>query len=210
MQHIYKEVGRVAQSNAIVLIIGETGTGKELIGETSTTSRTIATARSVKVNLTALPETFVESELFGHEKGSFTGAVAQHKGKFEWRTRARSSWTRLAICRFQRAAQTLAGPPGKAVRAGWWHQLVTTRLPRGGGHQPVLSKEDVAAGAVPGGPVLSPGGGGRSTMPPLRERKVDIPRWWSISCKVPLSGDAPPARIAEEAMSGAHGLRLAG
>src|SRR5205814_6613142 len=83
MQHIYKEIGKVAAYDANVLVMGETGTGKELVGETIHTFSNYRNGPLVKVNLTALPETLVESELFGHEKGSFTGAIAQHKGRFE-------------------------------------------------------------------------------------------------------------------------------
>lgn len=83
MQEVYKTIGRVARSDATVLITGETGTGKELIAtllhETSGYSR----GPLVKVNCAALPETLLESELFGHEKGAFTGAMNQRKGRFE-------------------------------------------------------------------------------------------------------------------------------
>jgi two-component system response regulator AtoC len=83
MQEVYKTIGRVARSEATVLITGETGTGKELIAtilhETSNYSR----GPLVKVNCAALPETLLESELFGHEKGAFTGAMNQRKGRFE-------------------------------------------------------------------------------------------------------------------------------
>lgn len=83
MQDVYKTVGKVARSDATVLITGETGTGKELIAsilhETSAYSR----GPFIKVNCAALPETLLESELFGHEKGSFTGALNQRKGRFE-------------------------------------------------------------------------------------------------------------------------------
>jgi two-component system, NtrC family, response regulator AtoC len=83
MQDVYKTIGRVARSDATVLITGETGTGKELIAtilhETSNYSR----GPLIKVNCAALPETLLESELFGHEKGAFTGAMNQRKGRFE-------------------------------------------------------------------------------------------------------------------------------
>ncbi len=83
MQAVYKMIGRVAQTDATVLITGETGTGKELVAEVLHLYSTYRDGPLVKVNCAALPETLLESELFGHEKGSFTGAVAQHKGRFE-------------------------------------------------------------------------------------------------------------------------------
>lgn len=83
MQEVYKTIGRVAGSDAIVLISGETGTGKELVATILHNRSTYARGPLVKVNCAALPETLLESELFGHEKGSFTGALTQRKGRFE-------------------------------------------------------------------------------------------------------------------------------
>jgi two-component system response regulator AtoC len=83
MQEVYKTIGRVARSDATVLITGETGTGKELVATILHRTSSYARGPLVKVNCAALPETLLESELFGHEKGAFTGAVTQRKGRFE-------------------------------------------------------------------------------------------------------------------------------
>jgi two-component system response regulator AtoC len=83
MQVIYKTIGRVAASDATVLITGETGTGKELIATLLHRRSAYARGPLIKVNCAALPETLLESELFGHEKGAFTSAIAQRKGRFE-------------------------------------------------------------------------------------------------------------------------------
>ncbi|MDP9356714.1 MAG: sigma-54 dependent transcriptional regulator [Chloroflexota bacterium] len=83
MQEVYKTIGRVARSDATVLVTGETGTGKELVATILHNSSSYARGPLVKVNCAALPETLLESELFGHEKGAFTGALAQRKGRFE-------------------------------------------------------------------------------------------------------------------------------
>jgi len=83
MQEIYKLIGRVAGSDTTLLISGETGTGKELVADVIHENSLRAGQILVKVNCAALPETLLESELFGHEKGSFTGAISQHKGRFE-------------------------------------------------------------------------------------------------------------------------------
>ena len=83
MQEVYKAIGRVARSDATVLITGETGTGKELVASVLHRSSSYARGPLIKVNCAALPETLLESELFGHEKGAFTGAIGQRKGRFE-------------------------------------------------------------------------------------------------------------------------------
>ncbi len=83
MREILNVVRKVAPSNAAVLIQGETGTGKELIAEAIHRNSNRREAAFVKMNCAALPETLLESELFGHEKGAFTGADRQRVGRFE-------------------------------------------------------------------------------------------------------------------------------
>ncbi|MFH2134709.1 MAG: nif-specific transcriptional activator NifA [Pseudomonadota bacterium] len=83
MRRIFEQVRLVAKWNTTVLIRGETGTGKELIANAIHYNSPRARNAFVKLNCAALPETLLESELFGHEKGAFTGAVAQRKGRFE-------------------------------------------------------------------------------------------------------------------------------
>jgi Nif-specific regulatory protein len=83
MRQLYEEMARVAGTNTTVLIRGESGTGKELIAQAIHYHSPRAKKPLIKVNCAALPETLVESELFGHEKGAFTGAQARKKGRFE-------------------------------------------------------------------------------------------------------------------------------
>lgn len=83
MQHVYDQVSAVASSDAYVLLSGQTGTGKELIAHAIHHRSPRSNGPFVQVNCGALPGGLLESELFGHEKGSFTGAIRQHKGKFE-------------------------------------------------------------------------------------------------------------------------------
>jgi len=83
MVRIYKLIGSIARLRAPVLVRGETGTGKELVARTIHAHSPAADQPFVAVNCTALPETLLESELFGHVRGAFTGAVADRKGRFE-------------------------------------------------------------------------------------------------------------------------------
>ncbi len=83
MQEVYRLTRQVARSNASVLLLGETGTGKELIAKAVHTNSTRGTGPFVRVNCGGLVESLLESELFGHVRGSFTGAVANRTGRFE-------------------------------------------------------------------------------------------------------------------------------
>lgn len=83
MQKVYHLMSLVAESSSTVLLLGETGTGKELIARAIHNSSPRKSKLMVKVNCAALPSNLIESELFGHEKGSFTGAIEQRIGKFE-------------------------------------------------------------------------------------------------------------------------------
>lgn len=83
MRNIFKQITKVGPTDSTVLIYGESGTGKELIAQSIYEQSARVGKPFIKINCVAIPEGLLESELFGHEKGSFTGAVAQKKGKFE-------------------------------------------------------------------------------------------------------------------------------
>ncbi|MDP6708392.1 MAG: sigma-54 dependent transcriptional regulator [Alphaproteobacteria bacterium] len=83
MKEVFKSIGMVSQSRVTVLILGESGTGKELVARAIHKASPDAAQPFVAVNCAALVETLLESEMFGHERGAFTGAVASRKGKVE-------------------------------------------------------------------------------------------------------------------------------
>lgn len=83
MRQIYAQVSQVARSNATVLLRGESGTGKEMIANAIHYNSLRAKKPIIKINCAALPETLIEAELFGYEKGAFTGANQRKKGRFE-------------------------------------------------------------------------------------------------------------------------------
>jgi two-component system nitrogen regulation response regulator GlnG len=83
MQDVFRAIGRLAQSNATVLITGESGTGKELVARALHRHSPRAAMPFIAINTAAIPKDLLESELFGHERGAFTGAQAQRRGRFE-------------------------------------------------------------------------------------------------------------------------------
>ena len=83
IKHVKDVIARVAPTDARVLITGSNGTGKELVAHNLHMQSNRAAAPFIEVNCAAIPSELIESELFGHEKGSFTSAIKQHKGKFE-------------------------------------------------------------------------------------------------------------------------------
>ncbi|CAG4884562.1 fused DNA-binding response regulator in two-component regulatory system with GlnL: response regulator; sigma54 interaction protein [Georgfuchsia toluolica] len=83
MQEVFRAIGRLSQSHATVLINGESGTGKELVAHALHRHSPRRDAPFIAINTAAIPRDLLESELFGHEKGAFTGATAQRRGRFE-------------------------------------------------------------------------------------------------------------------------------
>jgi len=83
MQEVFRVIGRLSQSHATVLITGESGTGKELVARALHRHSPRASKPFIAINTAAIPRELLESELFGHERGAFTGAQAQRRGRFE-------------------------------------------------------------------------------------------------------------------------------
>src|SRR5512135_1114050 len=83
MQEVFRAIGRLSQSHATVLITGESGSGKELVARALHRHSPRASGPFIALNTAAIPRDLLESELFGHERGAFTGAAAQRRGRFE-------------------------------------------------------------------------------------------------------------------------------
>jgi two-component system response regulator AtoC len=199
MQTIYKMIGLCAGTDATVLITGETGTGKELIAQVIHNNSQFRHGKLVKVNCAALPETLLESELFGHEKGSFTGAMNQRQGRFEMAHKGTifldeigemSLNTQRKLLRvlqereFERVGGTITIKVDTRVIAATNKRL----------------EEEVAAGRFRDDlyyrlNVI------RINTPPLRERREDIAYLVEhFLDKHRYSPSSPPARISEEAL----------
>ncbi len=110
MARLKEEIARVAPVPSPVLVVGESGSGKELVARELHRLGQRPKGPFLAINCAALPENLVESELFGHEAGSFTGADKTHKGAFESAGGERCSWTRSGSCRW---------PPRPSSCASW-------------------------------------------------------------------------------------------
>jgi two-component system, NtrC family, response regulator AtoC len=199
MNQIYKTIGRVAGSDASVLITGETGTGKELAANLIHQNSARRAGPLIKVNCAALPETLIESELFGHEKGAFTGAVAQRKGRFEL--------AHKGTIFLDEVGEITLPVQKKLLRV-----LQEGEIERVGGTGVV--KVDVRVLTATNRDLLEEVKAGNFRedlyyrlnvinlhMPPLRERRTDIPVLIEhFLDKYRYKPAAPPTRISEEAL----------
>ena len=167
-------VGRAAPTNATVLIQGESGVGKELVARTIHRNSLRSRERFVQVNCAAIPEELIESELFGHEKGSFTGATEKQVGKFEQADRGTIFLDEVGDMSAEDAGQgaaRAAGRRGRAARVGADDQGGRARdrrdeqEPRGRDREGAASAR-ISTSASRVIPIH---------VPPLRERPEDIP-----------------------------------
>jgi two-component system response regulator AtoC len=197
MIEILKVIGQVSRQPMTVLVTGESGTGKELMAE-AIHNASRRKGLLIKVNCAALPEALLESELFGHEKGAFTGAIAQHKGRFE----AANGGTIF----LDEVGEMTLGTQKKLLRVLQEHEF-----DRVGGTVPV--KVDVRVIAATNKNLREEVLHGRFRedlffrlnvvpihMPPLRERRTDIPALVSHFLDKHRYSGATAARISDGAM----------
>jgi DNA-binding NtrC family response regulator len=173
MLAVWKAIGRAASSAVSVLITGESGTGKELVARAIHEHGARKGAPFVAVNIAALPATLVESELFGHEKGAFTGANARREGRFE--AAAGGTLFLDEIGDLDASLQTKllrVLQEGTFERVGSQEQLRSTARIVAATSRPVLPK---APGATLREDLFYRLAVLHLELPPLRERKSDIP-----------------------------------
>ncbi len=199
MVQIYKLVARVAALDTTVLIEGETGTGKELVARAIHQASARAGRPFVVVDCTALPEALFESELFGHERGAFTGAVAARRGLFE--TSAGGT------CFLDEIGELTAPLQAKLLRV-----LQERMIRRVGGNEPIPVDVRIVAATNQELRKLAADGGFRDdlyyrlavvtiTMPPLRERPADIPLLARhFLDKLALAGGRAAKQLSPEAL----------
>lgn len=173
MQEVYKSIGRVAPEDVTVLLLGESGTGKELVARAIYQHSRRAGKPFLAINCAAIPDALLESELFGHEKGAFTGADRQRVGKFE---QAHGGTLFL-----DEIGDMSPGTQAKVLRV-----LQDQRFERVGGSETIHTDVRVIAATNQNLPALATTGRFRQDLfyrlnsftiqlPPLRERAGDVP-----------------------------------
>lgn len=198
MRQLYRTVARVAPTEAIVFLQGESGTGKELIAQTIHDLSARRDGVFVPVNCGALPVTLIESELFGHERGSFTGANRQHRGYFE-----RASGGTLFLDEITEMPLEL--------QVNLLRVLETGTLMRVGGRQEV--RVDVRVVTATNRPPAEAVAEGRLRedlyfrlsafpirVPPVREREGDVPRLARHFLALLNAADGIEKRLTPDAM----------
>ncbi len=199
MQAVYKLVGRVASSDVPVLITGETGTGKELVAETIHENSRRRRGPLVRVNCAALPETLLESELFGHEQGAFTGAIDRRKGRFELADKGSIFLDEI-------------GEMEPSTQKKLLRVLQSGRFERVGGQATIeVDARVIAATNIDLEAAVASGRFRedlyyrldviRIDMPPLRSRRDDIPALVAHFLDKYRPGSGPAKKISEEAMT---------
>ena len=200
MQEVFRAIGRLAQSNVTVLITGESGTGKELVARALHSHGARASGPFVALNTAAIPRDLLEAELFGHERGAFTGANALRRGRFEEASGGTLFLDEIGDMPFELQTRLL-----RVLSDGTFYRV--------GGSQPV--RVDVRIVAATHQPLEERVQQGkfredlfhrlnviRLRLPPLRERREDIPElarhFLGVSAR---SLGVPTKRLSEQAVA---------
>jgi two-component system, NtrC family, nitrogen regulation response regulator GlnG len=173
MQDVFRAIGRLSQSNVTVMITGESGTGKELVARALHKHSPRASGPFVAINTAAIPKDLLESELFGHERGAFTGAQATRRGRFEQADGGTLFLDEIGDMPFDLQTRLL-----RVLSDGQFYRV--------GGHQPLKSNVRVIAATHQNLEERVRQGVFREDLyhrlnvirlrlPPLRERREDIP-----------------------------------
>ena len=135
MRQVYEQIARVASTNTTVLIRGESGTGKELIAHAIHYNSPRAKNPFIKVSCAALPDSLVESELFGYERGAFTGATERKKGRFELAERGTLFLDEIGDINLSTQVKLLRVLQERGVRAPWRRRINKVQRPDDCRHQ---------------------------------------------------------------------------
>jgi DNA-binding NtrC family response regulator len=198
MRRLFEMAARVAETDATVLILGESGTGKDLLAQEIHARSPRSAGPFVAVNCAALPENLIESELFGYEKGAFTGAAQQKKGKFELASGGTIFLDEI-------------GDMNPVTQAKVLRALENRVIERLGGTQPIPVDVRVISATHHALPAEVSAGRFREDLyyrlrvvtlevPPLRARKEDIPMLAEAFLKLHGSRDGKPKRLSREAI----------
>jgi two-component system nitrogen regulation response regulator GlnG len=209
MQEVFRAIGRLSQSNVTVLITGESGTGKELVARALHKHSPRAAQPFIALNTAAIPKDLLESELFGHERGAFTGAQAMRRGRFEQAENGTLFLDEIGDMPFDLQTRLL-----RVLSDGHFYRV--------GGHQPVKANVRVIAATHQNLEQRVRDGLFREDLyhrlnvirlrlPSLRERREDIPilvRHFLVQSAHQLGVE--PKRLSEEAQRFLAGLELPG
>jgi len=209
MQEVFRAIGRLSQSNVTVLITGESGTGKELVARALHKHSPRANDPFIALNTAAIPKDLLESELFGHERGAFTGAQAMRRGRFEQAEGGTLFLDEIGDMPFDLQTRLL-----RVLSDGHFYRV--------GGHQPVKANVRVIAATHQNLEQRVRDGLFREDLyhrlnvirlrlPSLRERREDIPilaRHFLVQSARQLGVE--PKRLSEQATRYLAGLELPG